>query len=183
MSSVTTLARPYAKAAFALAQEEGGLARWEEMLGASAAVVGDATVADLLASPHLGDAAAVKLIADTVRAAAAGEGLSERFTGYLSVLAEYGRLALLPEIAALFRDLRAEAEKRLRVRVVSAVALDDGQAARLRDALARRFELEIELENEIDPKVIGGAVIYAGDEVIDGSLRGRLQKLASSLAH
>jgi F-type H+-transporting ATPase subunit delta len=117
-----------------------------------------------------------------VREAAAGDGLNERFVGYLSVLAEYGRLVLLPEITALFRDLRAEAEKRLRVRVVSAVGLDDEQSSRLRDALARRFEREIELTNEIDPKVIGGAVIYAGDEVIDGSLRGRLHKLASSLA-
>ena len=182
MSSVTTLARPYAKAAFALAQEQGALAGWEEMLGASAAVVEDPTMADLLASPHLGDPAAVQLIADTVREAAAGDGLNERFVGYLSVLAEYGRLVLLPEITALFRDLRAEAEKRLRVRVVSAVGLDDEQSSRLRDALARRFEREIELTNEIDPKVIGGAVIYAGDEVIDGSLRGRLHKLASSLA-
>jgi len=182
MSSVTTLARPYAKAAFALAQEEGALARWEAMLGASAAVVEDAMVADLLSSPHIGDAAAVKLIADTAREVGAGDGLSERFTGYLSVLAGYGRLTLLPEITALFRDLRADAEKRLRVRVVSAVALDDGQSSRLQEALARRFEREIELENEIDPKVIGGAVIYAGDEVIDGSLHGRLQKLASSLA-
>lgn len=182
MSSVTTLARPYAKAAFALAQDEGALARWEAMLGASAAIVEDATVADLLASPHVGDAEAVKMIADTVREVAGGDGLSERFTGYLSVLAEYGRLALLPEITALFRELRAEAEKRLRVRVVSAVPLEDSQSARLRDALARRFEREIELENEIDAGVIGGAVIYAGDEVIDGSLRGRLQKLASSLS-
>jgi len=181
MSSVTTLARPYAKAAFALAQEAGALARWEEMLGASAAVVEDPTMADLLASPHIGDPAAVQLIADTVREAAAGEGLSEHFVGYLSVLAGYGRLALLPEITVLFRDLRAEAEKRLRVRVVAAVPLDDDQSSRLRAALARRFERTIELENEIDPKVIGCALIYAGDEVIDGSLRGRLQKLASSL--
>jgi F-type H+-transporting ATPase subunit delta len=182
MSSVTTLARPYAKAAFALAQTEGALARWEMLLGASAAVVEDPTMADLLGSPHATDAEAVKMIADTVRATAAAESLNERFTGYLSVLAEYGRLALLPEITAQFRDLRAEAEKRLRVRVVSAVALDDTQSSRLQQALARRFERDIELENEIDPRVIGGAVIYAGDEVIDGSLRGRLQKLASSLA-
>jgi F-type H+-transporting ATPase subunit delta len=182
MSSVTTLARPYAKAAFALAQEQGALAGWEEMLGASAAVVEDPAMADLLTSPHFGDAAAVQLIADTVREAVTGDSPNERFVGYLTVLARYGRLALLPEITALFRGLRAEAEKRLRVRVVSAVGLDDEQSSRLRDALARRFERAIELANEIDPKVIGGAVIYAGDEVIDGSLRGRLHKLASSLA-
>ena len=67
--------------------------------------------------------------------------------------------------------------------VVSAVPLDDEQAGRMREALARRFEREIELHNEIDPAVIGGAVVYAGDQVIDGSLRGRLQKLSGSLAN
>ena len=103
--------------------------------------------------------------------------------GYLTVLADNGRLQLLPEIAGLYRGLRAEAERRLQVRVVSAVPLDDSQAGRMREALARRFDCEIELENEIDERVIGGAVIYAGDEVIDGSLRGRLQKLSSNLVN
>ena len=82
----------------------------------------------------------------------------------------------------LFRELREEAENRLFVRVVSAVALDDEQSARMKDALARRYEREIELENEVDPGVIGGAIVYAGDQVIDGSLRGRLNKLSNSLA-
>lgn len=181
MSSVTTLARPYAKAAFALAQEHDALARWEDMLRASAAIAGNEQVADLLENPQVSDAQAVQMISDAAGEALGGE-LDSGFQAYLSVLADNGRLALLPAITDLFSDLRAEAEKRLRVRVVSAVELDDEQASRMRDRLARRFEREIELENEIDPKVIGGAVIYAGDEVIDGSLRGRLQKLSGSLA-
>ena len=89
----------------------------------------------------------------------------------------------LPEITRIFRKLREEAENRLRVRVVSAVALDEDQAGRLTAALASRFECEIELDNEIDAEVIGGAVVYAGDQVIDGSLRGRLNKLSNSLAN
>lgn len=196
MSSVTTLARPYAKAAFALAQEEQvrdgqaqdsqaqasraqdsrALARWEQMLNLAAAITADAVMAEALDSPHVSDAAAVKLIADT-----AGDSLDERFHGFLGVLAHYGRLPLLPEIARLFRQLRAKAERRLQVRVVSAVPLDAGQSARIREALAKRFACQIELDNQIDQDVIGGAVIYAGDEVIDGSLRGRLHKLSSSL--
>ena len=92
-------------------------------------------------------------------------------------------MSLLPEIRALFQELRAEAENRLRVKVVSAVPLDEDQAARLKAALASRFECEIELDNEIDAEVIGGAVVYAGDQVIDGSLRGRLNKLSNSLAN
>jgi len=180
MSSITTLARPYAKAAFALAREQSALARWEEMLASTAAIVANDEVADLLENPEVRDAEAVRMITDAASELLGG-ALDGTFTGYLTVLADNGRLALLPAITELFADLRADAEKRLRVRVVSAVALDDDQSARLREALARRYEREIELENNIDPGVIGGAVIYAGDEVIDGSLRGRLQKLSGSL--
>jgi F-type H+-transporting ATPase subunit delta len=182
MSSVTTLARPYAKAAFALAQDEQtrddqALARWEQMLNLAAAITADAAMAEVLESPHVSDPAAVKLIVDT-----AGDALDERFRGFLGVLADYGRLPLLSEIARLFRRLRAKAERRLQVRVVSAVPLDPEQSARMREALARRFACQIQLDNEIDQSVLGGAVIYAGDEVIDGSLRDRLHKLSSSLA-
>lgn len=176
MSSLATLARPYAKAAFALAEGEQALARWEEMLDLASAIATDESMAALLDSPEVKAAKVAQVIVD-----AGGERFNDRFRGYLAVLADNGRLPLLPEIASLYRALRAEAEKRLQVRVVSAVPLDESQAGRMREALARRFECEIELENEIDERVIGGAVIYAGDEVIDGSLRGRLQKLSSSL--
>jgi F-type H+-transporting ATPase subunit delta len=178
MSNLATLARPYAKAAFALAEGEQDLAGWEAMLNLASTIAEDEAMAALLDSPEVSAAEAAKVIAD-----AGGAGFNDRFRGFLSVLADNGRLQLLPEIAGLYRGLRAEAEKRLQVRVVSAVPLDDDQAGRMREALARRFECEIELENEIDERVIGGAVIYAGDEVIDGSLRGRLQKLSSSLVN
>jgi len=177
MSSITTLARPYAKAAFALARDAQALARWDEMLNVAAAITADATMAELLGSPQLSSARAAGMIAEM-----GGEAFDDRFRGFLNVLAGNGRLPLLPEITRLFQRLRAEAEKRLQVRVVSAVPLDEDQSSRLRDALARRFERDIELENEIDGSLIGGAVVYAGDEVIDGSLRGRLQQLSSSLA-
>ena len=178
MSSLTTLARPYAKAAFALAEGDHALARWEEMLTLASSIATDETVSDLLDSPHIGRAEAARLIAD-----AAGPAFDDGFKDFLAVLGANDRLALLPEITRLFQRLREAAEKRLRVRVVSAVPLNEEQSARMRDALARRFDCEIELENEIDEAVIGGAVVYAGDEVIDGSLRGRLQQLSSSLAH
>jgi len=178
MSSLTTLARPYAKAAFELARDERALARWDDMLTLASEIVSDKAAADLLESPHVSSADAVGVITDT-----AGDVLDDRFRGFLQVLASYGRLPLLPELTELFRRLREEAEQRLRVRVVSAVPLDPNQAERMRDALARRFEREIELENEIDKSVIGGAVVYAGDQVIDGSLRGRLEKLSNSLAN
>jgi F-type H+-transporting ATPase subunit delta len=178
MSSLTTLARPYAKAAFELAQAEQALARWDDMLAMASALAAEESMAGLLESPHVGGGEIVRILSE-----AAGDAFDGRFRDFLSVLAANGRLPLLGEITALFKRLREEAEKRLRVRVVSAVTLDEDQAGRMKAALASRFEREIELESEIDAAVIGGAVVYAGDQVIDGSLRGRLQKLSNSLSN
>lgn len=178
MSSLTTLARPYAKAAFELAQGEQALARWEEMLNLAGSIVVEKSMTNLLQSPDVSSALAVNIITE-----AAGEAFDGRFRDFLSVLAGNDRLPLLPQIMVLYRRLREEAEKRLSVKVVSAVPLDEDQAGRMREALARRFDCEVALENEVDAAVIGGAVVYAGDQVIDGSLRGRLQKLSNSLAN
>jgi F-type H+-transporting ATPase subunit delta len=178
MSSLTTLARPYAKAAFELARDEKALAAWDDMLRLAGEMVTEKTVAVLLESPHVSQAEVVKILSD-----AAGSAFSGKFTDFLSVLAANGRLSLLPQATTLFRQFRETEENRLSVRVVSVVPLDEGQASRLKEALARRFECEIELDNEIDKNVIGGAVVYAGDQVIDGSLRGKLEKLSATLAN
>lgn len=177
MASLTTLARPYAKAAFELAQDEQALAAWDGMLALAGEIVTEESMAAVLENPEVGRAKVLEIIVD-----ATGDAFSERFRGFLSVLSSNGRLALLPQVSDLFRQLREEAENRLRVKVVSAVALDEDQAGRMREALARRFDREIELDNEVDAGIIGGAVVYAGDQVIDGSLKGRLGKLANSLA-
>jgi F-type H+-transporting ATPase subunit delta len=177
MSSLTTLARPYAKAAFDVAQAAGELGAWDTALMASAVAVQDETLAAWLESPARDRSKAARLIGDV----AVGEG-NPRFRRFLEVLADNDRLALLPEIAPLFGRLREAAENRLDVRVVSAIALEADQAERMTAALRRRFECEISLRNEIDPSVLGGAIIYAGDQVIDGSLRGRLANLQRALA-
>ncbi|MDH3999779.1 MAG: F0F1 ATP synthase subunit delta [Xanthomonadales bacterium] len=178
MSSLTTLARPYAKAAFELAQGENALAGWNDMLRLASDIVVEESMAALLESPDVSNSDAVKIITDV-----AGEAFVGRFRDYLAVLAANGRLPLLPHINELYRALRDEAESRLSVKVVSAIPLDEDQSSRMKQALAQRFECEIELENEVDTEIIGGAVVYAGDQVIDGSLRGRLQKLSNSLAN
>lgn len=180
MSSLTTLARPYAKAAFGLAQDSGtgALAQWQSMLTLASQIAGHEQVAAVLESPLVSVEQAVDLIAAT-----GGDHFDERFKAYLGVLGINRRLALLPEIASLFISLKQQAEQQLQVRVVSATALSDDQARRMSEALARRFNCSIELDSEIDPSVLGGAVIYAGDQVIDGSLRGRLDKLTSALSH
>jgi F-type H+-transporting ATPase subunit delta len=178
MSSLTTLARPYAKAAFELAQAGQVLAEWDGMLDLAGQIVSDESMARLLESPHVSSPEAAAIIKD-----AAGDSFDGRFNDFLTVLADNDRLALLPQITVLFQALRSEAENRLAVKVVSAVPLDDDQAGRLKAALARRFDCEIQLENEVEAGIVGGAVVYAGDQVIDGSLRGRLNKLSNSLVN
>ena len=181
MSSLTTLARPYAKAAFSLAGDEAdtsaALVAWQEMLAVASGLAADEQLAQVLENPLVPPAKAVELLD-----AAAGEAFSDRFRAFLDVLGANRRLNLLPEILALFSKLKQTAEQRLQVRVVAARDLDEGQVKRMSEALARRFGCAIELDCEIDPGILGGAVIYAGDEVIDGSLRGRLNKLSSALA-
>jgi F-type H+-transporting ATPase subunit delta len=176
MSNTTTLARPYAKAAFELAGADNATGSWNEMLVLASALVTEETMATLLQSPQLTGQQVVQILSDT-----GGEAFDARFTDYLTVLSENKRFSLLPEITELYRRLQEEADKLLRVKVVSAFELDEDQATRLKDALARRFEREILLENEVDKSVIGGAVVYAGGHVIDGSLKDRLAKLSNSL--
>ena len=178
MSSTTTLARPYAKAAFELAVDEDATGRWNDMLDLASTAVTEKSLAGLLESPYASNSQIVEILSG-----AAGEAFDDRFKDFLSVLAENKRLSLLPEIASLYQALREEADRMLRVRVVSAFALDEDQATRLKGALAKRFDREILLEAEVDSSVIGGAVVYAGGEVIDGSLKDRLTKLSNSLSN
>ncbi len=179
MSSLTTLARPYAKAAFNLAQESStiGLSQWLDMLTLASQLAADESMTDVLENPLVSPEQSVELITGV-----AGDRFDEAFKRYLSVLGENRRLALLPEITALFGRLKQQAERRLRVKVIAAMPLEDAQASRLSQALAKRFDCEIELDSEIDESILGGAVIYAADQVIDGSLRGRLSKLANALS-
>ena len=177
MSNLTTLARPYAKAAFELALGDGKLPDWDGWLSAVAAATTEADMVTWLQSPYYDAAKAVKILLEVL-----GEDVDARFQGYLGVLADNNRLLLCGEVHRLFSQLRQAAEKRLEVKVVSAVELDESQAERMRDALARRLDREITLDNQVDPTVLGGAVVYAGDQVIDGSLKGRLERLESSLS-
>ena len=177
MSSLTTLARPYAKAAFELAMADSNLAGWDDMLSVAATVTADEGMAGWLHSPHSTASKAVEIIVEAM-----GGDVDPRFQGYVAVLADNDRLSLCAEISRLFRQLRQEAEKRLEVRVVSATPLQESQAERMRSALATRFDRDITISNEVDPEVLGGAIIYAGDQVIDGSIIGRLKRLETSLS-
>jgi len=173
MSQEITLARPYARAAFAIARDRGELAGWSKALAFSARVAADPRVAPLLGHPDLSDADAVELLAS-------GDATAEQ-RELIALLAANGRLGQLAEIAGLYEDLRAAAENVVRATVTSAAELSDDEVAGIRAALERRFGSAVEVERAVDPELIGGAVISAGDVVIDGSLRGKLARMQSAL--
>jgi F-type H+-transporting ATPase subunit delta len=176
MAESVTAARPYAQAAFDVARQAGKLKNWSEWLAAAAALVSEAEVRGLIGNPRVPKAQVQGFMLDAL-----GGALDQHGKNFIRLLAENQRLALLPEIAALFEASRAEAEGRLRVQVTSAAALSDEQRGLLAAALKKRFQREVELYCDTDKSLIGGAIIRAGDRVIDGSARGKLQRLAQAL--
>ena len=175
MSQALTLARPYARAAFAIARDAGALPAWSDALAFAARVAADPQVAGLLGNPKLTQADATTLLAP--------EGANALFGNFLGLLFDNRRLALLPEIAGLYDELRFEAERVVKARVTSAVALPAGELETIKAALSRRFGREVEIETAVDAELIGGAVIDAGDVVIDGSIKGKLGRLETALSH
>jgi F-type H+-transporting ATPase subunit delta len=171
-----TIARPYAKAAFEYARDAHAFAEWSEGLKAAAEIVADPRVAALTKDPTWSQADLVSIITDV-----GGAKLNTGMQNFVRVLAENHRLLLLPEIAAHYEELRSEVENTIDVEVVSAVALNSAQADKLRDALAKRLKRSVRMQNSVDAGLLGGAVVRAGDLVIDGSLKGRLQRLATEL--
>lgn len=169
-----TLARPYARAAFNAARDEGRVDAWSKSLAFAAQVAGDAQAQALLKHPQLGAGHASQLLVIDASDAS--------FNRFVQMLADNRRLELLPEIASVFEELRAEDARVVKARVRSATALGDAELAALRDGLRRRFGRDVEMQVELDESLIGGAVIDAGDVVIDGSVRGKLERLQSALA-
>lgn len=177
MSQALTLARPYARAAFAIARDAGASAQWSDALAFAARVSADPRVQSLLGHPQLSRGEAVALLSP------GGDGdASALFGNFLEVLADNRRLLLLPEIVGLFEELRAEAERIVKAKVTSAAVLPAAELDSIKAALKRRFGREVELEIAVDESLIGGAVIDAGDVVIDGSLKSKLARLQNALA-
>lgn len=176
MAELTTLARPYARAAFESAREDAQLDAWAKALAVAAAVSAEPKVKQLLAAPGLTAAQKSAAFADVC-----GAELSDKFKNFVSVLAENKRLALLPYIQTLFSDLKAQLEKTINVEVTTAFEIDAAVKQQLVDALTKKLDRKVSLEAQIDQSLIGGAVIRAGDTVIDGSVKGRLAKLADAM--
>lgn len=176
MSSAHTIARPYARAAFELARAAQALPAWSAHLLFSAAVAADPQAKALIGNPRLSAADLTRLFVPE------GVDTDSTYGNFLATLAANRRLAFLPEMAEQFLELKRESEAVLKVVVRTAVPMESAQAVALKTALRKRFNRDIELSTAVDPALIGGAVIDAGDTVIDGSVRGRLARMAQALA-
>ncbi len=176
MAEAATIARPYAKAAFEFARDAKLLAPWSESLRLAAGLVSDVRVAELLTSPKLSEDQAVGFFAGFHTGAA-----GVHWQNFVRLLVENKRTAVLPQIAERYELLRAAYENELDVLVTSAVPLDDAQRGKLAASLKKRLHRDIRITTALDPALLGGAVIRAGDLVIDGSIQGRLQRLTSDL--
>jgi len=177
MAETITIARPYGRAAFEYAQaRKGGLKKWSEMLSMATAVVQDPTMQAALDDPNRGSAEKAGLVLEVC-----GDSLTKAGGNFIKLLAENHRLDLLPEILEVYEELRAEAEKTVDAELISAFPVDDAQRDRIAQALASRLQREVNLSCSVDESLIGGAIIRAGDLIIDGSAQGALDKLATAL--
>lgn len=171
-----TLARPYADAAFRRAQETGQIDQWSAMLELVASIVSQDDAKALLANPKVSGDLFLGILLDV-----AGDRLTEEGKNLLRIMVENKRLTVLPEVKTVFEALKQEAEGRAQVRVRSAFALSESEEQALTEMLQKRLGKQVELTVVEDPALIGGVEIRAGDLVIDGSVRGRLNRLTSEM--
>lgn len=171
-----TMARPYAKAAFELAQSDDALPQWSEMLALGAAIASDPVIIDAMKDPEYKKKDLVDWFADVGK-----ELFTAEMKQFVEILANFNRLSILPEIQALYEELRAQAEKRVNVGLTSAKPLEMPFKEKFIEALKKRLRCDVVLACETDPKILGGAIVRANDLVIDGSIRGRLVKLGDEI--
>ncbi len=176
MAELSTLARPYAKAAFEFARDKDALAAWSEQLSTLANVTADDAMEAVLGSPAMTAAQQTETLNEVC-----GEALGAEVRNFVAILADNKRLTLLPEIYTLYEQHKANQEKSVDVNVVSAFDLDDAIKDKLAEVLSKKLEREVKVTTSTDKSLLGGVLIRAGDLVIDGSVRGRLNKLAEAM--
>ena len=176
MAELSTTARPYARALFKLALQESRLPAWSAALATLAQAATIPEVATLIGHPALTRPQLAALLCDALKGKLDREG-----ENLVRLLAENGRLKLLPLIREEFEQLKAEAEKSAEVEIVTATAVDAAQQSALSEAVKRRLKLDVRVAWKTDPALIAGAVVRAGDLVIDGSVAGELDRLRNVL--
>lgn len=176
MAEVVTIVRPYAVAAFKLAKEKNALARWSEMLKFAGAVAADPRMQAYIEDPEVTRAELEKAFLGIT-----GDKLEEAGKNMIKLLVEYGRLGLLPEVAAAFEELKAQDEGVMEAEITAASKPSEAEIKALVKRLESKFGKKIEASVKVDPEIIGGVKIIVGDTVIDASVRGQLQELAYTL--
>ena len=176
MAELTTIARPYAEAAFRLAQEGNALPVWSQMLRFVSSVISTPEMALALDNPRLSAPEKESLLLSVV-----GDKLDPLGRNFVRVLIEADRIGVLPQIASLFEDLRNSAEGVANALIESAFPLSDAQLAQVKAALEKRFGKKIETSVAVEPALIGGVRITVGDTVIDGSVQAKLDAMATQL--
>jgi F-type H+-transporting ATPase subunit delta len=176
MIEPTTLARPYALAAYEQARAAGDMAAWQTALSELAAITAEPKVAAAMRDPNQTAAQRAATLSGL-----AGEEMPPAVANLLAIMADNGRLSLLPEVAMLFDQLKQAVESTVAVHVTSAYPLSDAETQQLAETMQEKLARSITLTSETDPSLLGGALIRADDLVIDGSVRGRLNKLAGTL--
>ncbi|GAA6136061.1 F0F1 ATP synthase subunit delta [Oceaniserpentilla sp. 4NH20-0058] len=176
MAELSTLARPYAKAAFQAAVDAGELQAWSTMLSVASQVADQDQVEEVLSNPGLTGTQQAQTFIDVC-----GEILNEAGQNLVSVLAENKRISLLPQISEQFEHLKAELEKAVDVEIISAFEVTDDTKQKLTQALKAKLDKDVRVTTTVDSTLVGGAIIRAGDLVIDGTLKGKLAKLAEAM--
>ncbi|MCU5772369.1 F0F1 ATP synthase subunit delta [Erwiniaceae bacterium BAC15a-03b] len=175
MSEFVTVARPYAKAAFDFAVEHQNVDRWQQMLAFAAEVASNEQMTDLLSGAMAPEATSASFNA------ICGDQLDEAGQNLIKVMAENKRLPALPDVLAQYIQLRAAYDATAEVEVISANALSDEQLTKISAAMEKRLSRKVKLNCKIDKSVVAGVIVRSGDMVIDGSVRGRLERLADVL--
>lgn len=182
MAEPVTIARPYAEAVYKLAREKNALAQWSDALANLEAVVSDARVQAIISDPNIGAQQLEGLVLGVI-----GEKLdaqvSNEARNFIRVLVQNSRLELTPHIRGVYESLKREHEGTLEAKIISALPVGDDQVKTLVTALESKFKRKITARVEIDPQLIGGVKIVVGDKVIDATVRGRLDAMATALTH
>ena len=181
MAELTTIARPYAEAAFDLARDANALPAWSSLLRVASAVIGDPQMANALDNPSLDAADKQALLLSVLAPELSRLALDKDGRNFIRVLVDAERVALLPYIADVFDALKNEADNVATAQITSAFPLDDAMLGGIKSALERRFGKKIDATVAVDAELIGGARIAVGDRVIDASVQGRLAQMATQL--
>ena len=176
MAELATIARPYAEAAFALAREGGALPKWADTMATLAAVSADAKVSAAVDNPKLSVAQKQSMFATLL-----GDKLDAGTTSFINVLLEADRVKLLPQINEHFQSLKRDNDNVARATIVSAFPLTEQQRDELKGALAKRYGRQIDAVEEVDATLLGGAKIIVGDQVIDRTVIGQLNKMSRQI--